>query len=160
MQKPPSRLEKRPGKSRGKRAELAGWLERTRPARIGEAEFDELRRELAPVSESYLRRLLRDAAVELAPMVKGVRQADFDGLEASLLALLDEYEIGDTMRRTAVRRLVMTAKDHARWAARREEKRAEKEEMVLWMVTWLENPGVFREWVRLRRARVEGGRTV
>jgi len=125
--------------------ERRGWT------RIGEAEWAELRRELAPVSESYLRKLVRDCGVALAPMVAGVRQDDFERLEASLLALLDEYERGDAARRAAVRRLVITAKDHANFAARRSaEKRVEKEEMAMWMRTWLENPAVFREWVRLR----------
>jgi len=26
-----------------------------------------------------------------------------------------------------------------------------KEEMVLWMLTWLENPGVFATWLELRK---------
>jgi hypothetical protein len=147
MQKPPERT----GKKRGKRAELLAWLERTQPVQIGESEFAELRQSLAPVSESYLRKLLRGSSAALAPMVAGVRQSNLDELEASLTALLDEYMQGDAARRTAVRRLVITAKDHARWAARREEKRSEKEEMLLWMMTWLENPPLFREWIKLRR---------
>jgi hypothetical protein len=48
--------------------------------------------------------------------------------------------------------VVIAAKDHARFAARKEEKREEKEEMALWILTWLENPPVFPEWARLRRA--------
>ncbi len=68
------------------------------------------------------------------------------------MKLLYEYEHGDAARRARVRRLVITAKDHARWASKKEAKRAEKEEMVLWMLTWLENPPLFAEWVRLRRA--------
>jgi hypothetical protein len=51
----------------------------------------------------------------------------------------------------AVRRLVITAKEHARLAARNPGKRPDKEEMILWLTTWLENPPVFREWVSLRR---------
>jgi len=84
-------------------------------------------------------------------MVGGVQQGNFDELEATLLALVDEYTRGDRARQMAVRRLVITAKDHARWASR---KHPEKEEMVLWMATWLENPTVFSEWVKLRRARI------
>ena len=45
---------------------------------------------------------------------------------------------------------MIAAKDHARWAARNPERRAEKEEMVLWMLTWLENPPVFPQWAALR----------
>ncbi len=86
-------------------------------------------------------------------MVEGVRQATFDDLAASLLKLLEEYVPGDAPRRMAVRRLVITAKDHARLAARNPAKRAEKEEMILWLATWLENPPLFAEWVRIRRVR-------
>ncbi len=154
MPKPPSRIEKTPEKSRGKRAELARWIAETQPAVIGENEFDRLRRALAPVSENYLRRLLREAGIPLDPLIEGVRQTSFDELESTLLALLDEYEKGDGARRAEVRRLVIVAKDHARWAARDPEKRPDKEEMILWMVTWLENPPVFRDWVTLRRKRM------
>lgn len=152
MPKPPSPTAKTPAKSRGKRAELALWLEREKAPLIGEAEFDRLRIALAPVSESYLRKLLRDSGVPLAPMIQGVRQSSLEELEETLLVLLDEYEKGDAMRRAAVRKLVITAKDHARWALRRGH--ATKEEMVLWMMTWLENPPVFRDWVKLRRAQL------
>ena len=136
---------------RGKRADLLKWLERERPARIGEREWARLHVDLAPVSGSYLRRLLRDSGVPLAPLIEGVRQESFDALESSLLALLQEYEQGDASARAATRRLVIEAKDHARWAARNPEKRAEKEEMALWMLTWLENPPLFPQWVQLRR---------
>ena len=137
--------------TRGKRTELARWLEEHRPGRIGETEFEALGRALAPVSESYLRKLVRESGVPLDAMVEGVRQGSFDELEASLLRLLEEYERGDAARRAAVRRVVITSKEHARLAARNAAKRAEKEEMVLWLLTWLENPPLFAAWVRLRR---------
>ena len=92
----------------------------------------------------------------LDPMVEGVRQGSFDELQQSLEHLLAIYEAGDLIRKRAVRQLVITAKDHARLAAHAKtstpQKRSEKEEMVLWLLTWLENPGVFPEWVRLRSA--------
>jgi hypothetical protein len=134
---------------------MAAWIQRAAPREIGEPEWQALLGLLAPVSESYLRRLLRDWArdsrVPLAPMVEGVRQESFDALESSLLKLLDEYDRGDAVVRARVRRLVIAAKDHARYAAGNEQKRPEKEEMTLWMLIWLENPPVFREWLRLRR---------
>ena len=136
------------GKRRGKRIELAEWLDRVRPEQVSEAGFGEILRVLAPVSENYLRRLLRESGVPLAPTVEGVRQSNLEELERTLIALLYVYEAGDAARRASVRRLVIEAKDHARFGSR---KRPEKEEMVLWMTTWLENPPVFREWVKLRR---------
>lgn len=135
----------------GKAAELAHWLDANRPARIGEAEFAQLRAALAPISESYLRKRLRGCGTPLDVMVEGVRQGTFDELDQSLRNLLDEYERGGPPRRTAVRRLVITAKDHARLASRTASKRAEKAEMILWLTTWLENPPVFPDWVRIRR---------
>ena len=137
--------------TRGKRTELARWLEEHRPARICETEFEALGRALAPVSESYLRKLVRESGVPLDPMVEGVRQGSFDELEASLLRFQDEYERGDPARRAAVRRVVITSKERARLASRSPERRREKEEMILWLLTWLENPPLFAAWIRLRR---------
>lgn len=141
---------------RGKRADLLRWLERNRPARISEKEWAMLRMELDPISGSYLRRLLRQSGVPLGPLIEGVRQETFEALESSLLNLLTEYERSDIAYRTSIRRLVIEAKDHARWAARNPEKRAEKEEMALWMLTWLENPPLFPQWVKLRRQTLQG----
>ena len=134
-----------------KRDELRRWLERQRPARIGEKEWAMLHVELGPISGSTLRRLLRESGVPLGPFIEGVRQDTFNALESSLLNLLQEYEEGDPAQKTAIRRLVIESKEHARWAARIPEKRAEKQEMALWMLTWLENPPVFPQWVKLRR---------
>jgi hypothetical protein len=114
-------------------------------------EFASLRTELAPISESYLRKLLRECGVPLDPMVEGVRQGAFQELEVSLLRLLGEYELGDAARRMAVRRLVITAREHARLAARNPDKRLDKEEMILWMTTWLENPPLCPDWVKIRQ---------
>jgi hypothetical protein len=139
-------------RSRTKRADLQRWLERQRPTRIGEMDWAMLHVDLAPISGSHLRRLLRESGVPLAPLVEGVRQETFDALESSLLSFLQEYERSDVAGRTSVRRVVVEAKEHARWAARNPEKRAEKEEMALWMLTWLENPPLFPQWVKLRRA--------
>jgi len=140
-------------RGKGKSAELARWLEEHHPALIGEADFALLRVALAPVSESYLRKLVRECGVPLDPMIEGVRQATFAELEASLLRLLAEYQSSDPPRRMAVRRLVITAKEHARLAARNPAQRPDKEEMILWLTTWLENPPVFQEWVAIRRKR-------
>jgi len=146
---------------RTKRSDLERWIAERRPPQIGESEFAELCTALAPVSGNYLRHLLRDCGIALDPMVEGVRQGSFDELQDSLERLLGIYEAGDRMQKQSVRRLVITAKDHARLAAHSKnatpEKRSEKEEMTLWLLTWLENPGVFPGWVRLRRAAWESG---
>lgn len=127
-----------------KRARLTEWIDRRKPSRIGPLEFEELAAELAPVTENYLRKLVRDVGVPLAPIVDGVRQSNLGELELSLIALLAEYEAADAEQKRAVRKLVLTAKDHARWT--------HKEENVLWLTTWLENPPLFPAWARLRRS--------
>ena len=85
-------------------------------------------------------------------MVEGVRQSDSESLERTLLALTHEYESSGAQRRKEIRGLVITAKTHAQWAARR---RAEKLEMVLWLRTWLENPSVFPLWIDMRRRKLK-----
>jgi hypothetical protein len=64
-------------------------------------------------------------------------------LEFTLLALLGEYEAADPAHKQAIRKIVITAKDHARWRR--------KQENVLWLLTWLENPPLFPTWAKLRR---------
>jgi hypothetical protein len=98
---------------------------------------------------------LRESGARLAPLIEGVRQPDFDELERTLVALSQLYLAGDSEARRACRRAVIEAKQHARWAARRagpgEAKRPIKEEMIQWMLVWLENPEVFPAWASLRR---------
>jgi hypothetical protein len=126
-----------------KRAKLAEFLD---PATlVDEKEFERLRAALSPISESYLRKLLRDSGAPLAPMIDGVRQSNLEELESTLVALLVEYESGDPAKRQAVRNLVITAKNHARWTR--------KEENLLWLTTWQENPPLFPAWAQIRRVK-------
>lgn len=135
------------------------YIEQHRPERISAIEFGELMCALAPVSESHLRRLLRETGVPLEPLVEGIRQDSFENLERTLLEMLREYAeavaAGEAPRAKACRTAVIAAKDHARFALRRpaldREQRAVKDEMVMWMLTWLENPGVFPAWLELRK---------
>jgi hypothetical protein len=138
---------------RNRQAELRARLEEMRPSVITERERDALAHLLAPVSQGYLRKLLRACGVPLAPLVEGVRQDSLAELERTLLALEREYSSG---RHSECRALVIEAKNHARWALRSPkltpEQKALREEMVLWMLTWLENPPAFPAWLRLRKA--------
>jgi hypothetical protein len=124
--------------------------------RVGETEFGELQAALAPIGERTLRNLLRDTGLPLAPLVEGVRQDTFANLERTLIAFAGEYNAasGDRARQSACRKAVIASKDHARLAgrsARDEYRKRQKEEMVRWMLVWLENPGAFSQWVRLWR---------
>jgi hypothetical protein len=117
---------------------------------VDEARFQQLKALLDPVSESYLRKLLRDSGAPLSPMVEGVSIATFEALERTLLTLSDVYGSG----RREARRLVVEAKDRLRWAESRasdESRREDRREMLLWVMTWLENPAAFPLWLGLRK---------
>ncbi|HUQ91882.1 MAG TPA: hypothetical protein VM120_09380 [Bryobacteraceae bacterium] len=133
------------------RALVGAWLERNKPALIDPEIASALRRELESVSARAFHDLLRECDVPLAPLVEGVRQEDFQQLERTLLGLAQEYRDHPKECRAAV----IEAKDHAKLAARNGKvdlpKRRQKEEMVLWMLTWLENPPIFELWVALRK---------
>jgi hypothetical protein len=128
---------------------LKEYLDRTRPAHIGADEWREIAAFLAPVSDRTIRKMLRESDWPLDPLVEGVRQDSLGELERTLLALHREYETGDAVRRQACRRAVIVAKDHARF------RRNEKQEMILWMLTWLENPSLFPLWLRLRKDKLQ-----
>ena len=139
-----------PRRSDSKRARLTQILTELAPAAIDELLAAELAARLAPVSASWLRTLLRRSGIPLAPLVEGVNQESMDALERTLLGLAEEYQAGKKQARAAV----IEAKDRMRWAAARasdETSRAEKAEMLLWAMTWLENPAAFPVWARLRR---------
>lgn len=137
-----------------KQANLEAWLRERTPTQVALNDFDELLRLLAPITESNLRHRLRSSGFNLHPLVAGVNQDSLAELRESLLALADWHEKGNAETRRLTRRIVITAKDHAKLAAANQrvapEKRALKAEMAVWMLTWLENPDVFPLWVPMR----------
>ena len=154
--------------SRGKsvKQQLREYLAAARPPAITESVWRDLLFRLAPVSESYLRDLLRDTALPFEQPYAGIRQHTLEELEASLREMLAVYtqavEAGDRDRARYARRQVIAAKDRAKFLARNPhtsaDKRTAKEEMAQWMLVWLENPEVFPSWVEARkRARNQEG---
>jgi hypothetical protein len=147
-----------------KRARLSQYLAEARLKRVTEADWRQLRQRLAPVSDAYLRGLLRDCGLPLDPVVEGIRQDSFDELERTLLAIGEEYskalEAGDRERAASCRGAVITGREHARLAARRpgapQEAKARKEQMASWMLIWLENPAIFPAWLALRKRAAAG----
>ena len=135
-------------KGDSRKSVLAAYLARTQPARIGPQEWNQIKQALEPISDAYLRRLLLDSRIALDPFIEGVRQDSFENLERTLLQLQSAYESGDVARKRSYRDLVIRAKDHAKFAL---EKKPEKQEMLLWMLTWLENPPAFHLWLGLRK---------
>jgi predicted transcriptional regulator len=134
-----------------RRARLIDYLQQKQWPAIGEPEFQQLAADFAPIAEHGLRSLLRDSGLPLSPLVEGVRQSSLDELARTLCALTEKYVPAEAARRRVIRRLVITARDHARLAARRTGALPEKREMILWIETWLENPSAFALWVALRK---------
>lgn len=143
----------------GKKQRILAWLAERGWERVSEARADELDAAFPDCSEERRRAALLESGLALDPLVEGVRQESYERLEATLNALLQEYEAaresGNAPRCRLVRALVIRAKDHAELAAHNpkthDEKRAEKIEMATWLRTWLENPPVFPSWAGLRK---------
>lgn len=138
---------------------LREYLETEKPTAITEAVWQDLLRRFAPVSESYLRDLLRATGLPIEQPYAGVRQHTFEELEQSLNAMLKAYRAaqaaGRPERARYCRRQVIAASYRAKFMAANpradEAKRAEKAEMAQWMLVWLENPEVFPAWVQARK---------
>ena len=152
-------------RSKPVKQELREYLEAERPAAITAGVWREMLRRFAPVSESYLRDLLRQTGLPFEQPYAGVRQHTLEELEQSLRDLLVVYteaaSAGDRDRARYCRRQVIAAKDRARFLAGNPktaaEKQAEKTEMAQWMLVWLENPEVFPAWVEARKRARAGG---
>jgi hypothetical protein len=144
---------------------LREYLDEAQPPAITAAVWLDLLQRLAPVSESYLRDLLRQTALPFEQPYAGIRQHTLDELEQSLGEMLRVYQeakaAGDRQRWRYCRRQVIGAKDRARFLARDSrlppDKKALKEEMAEWMLVWLENPEVFPAWVEARKRTMASG---
>ncbi len=151
-------------RSKSIKREVCEYLEAEHPASITGAVWKELLKRFAPVSESYLRDLLRQTGLPFEQPYAGVRQHTFEELEQSLRDLWTVYSAaaaaGDRDQARYCRRQVIAAKDRARFLAANPktvaETQAEKTEMAQWMLVWLENPEVFPAWVDARK-RAMGG---
>ena len=145
--------------------QLREYLAAEQPAAITEAVWRDLVSRLAPISESYLRDLLRDCGLPFAQPYAGVRQHTLEELEGSLREMLTVYAAavtaGERERARYCRRQVIAAKDRAKFLARQPrtttDRRTEKEEMARWMLVWLDNPEVFPAWVEARKRATAGG---
>lgn len=143
------------------RQAILDWLDTHKPALVDRATVEQIRHSVGAVGDHTLRHTLIDSGYPLDPLVEGVNQSTPADLARTLLVLARQYESATHVERSAIRAMVMQSKTHARFAAanRRldEEKRREKQEALLWISTWVENPPLFAAWlnVRLSRTRVE-----
>ena len=146
-------------KARSVKRLLRDYLAERQPPAITDGVWQELRRELAPVSESYLRDLLRATGLPFDQPWAGIRQHTLEELEESLRGMLRVYrealESGDKERARYCRRQVIAAKDRAKFLAK---KQPARQEMVDWMLVWLGDPGMFPPWVEARRKQLAADR--
>ena len=142
----------------GKKKQLQEWLTAADVAVVDAAARDRIAQALAPVSPRHLRKLLLESEAALDPLIEGVRQDSLDHAERTLVTLSTLHP--RLPRET--RALVIEAKDHARLAlkrARDSARRREKEELIEWMIVWVNDPALFPTWVRLRRQVIESRST-
>jgi hypothetical protein len=147
------------GRSKSVKQQLRDYLAAEHPAAITEQVWGHLLMRLAPVSETYLRELLRNTGLPFDQPFAGIRQHTFEELESCLRELggiyTDAMAAGIRERARYCRRQVIGARDRAVFLARNPrtapDKRAQKEEMAQWMLVWLESPDVFPAWVNARK---------
>ena len=110
-----------PSASKSVKQQLRDYLAANQPAAITEAVWQDLLLRLAPVSESYLRDLLRDTGLPFDQPYAGIRQHTFEELEQSLRTMLQVYSeslaAGERDRARYCRRQVIAAKDRAKFLA-------------------------------------------
>ncbi len=145
------------------------YIETNGTTLVDEAEFAAIRKEAArrlqrdkPPSKPYLMDILSAAGLEIDRRLGGVpvdlrnriRTRTLEDARASLAALAREYAAAeDAVRAEDIRRTVRGAKDRVKFLLRRNlspDKRRVKEEILRWMLAWLENPQVFETWVAIR----------
>jgi len=112
---------------------LRQFLSNPVPCRVEPGQFADLAAQLAPISASYLRHLLRDSGV--------------DHLARTLAALSESYQTAPHDARA----LVLEAKAHAKLALRRDPDPTARQLKIDWMIRWLENPPIFPLWVSLQK---------
>ena len=148
-----------PSTGKSVKQRLRDYLAANQPPAITGTVWQELLHALAPVSDSYLRDLLRDTGLPFDQPYCGIRQHTFEELEHGLRTMLQVYSdalaAGDRDRARYCRRQVIAAKDRAKFLALTPRgapgTRTRKEEMAQWMLVWLETPEVFPAWVEARK---------
>lgn len=151
------------------RGAVLEYLSTSRVLRVDREAFDAIRKYAAAAtgrgrlpSAGYVLDILLSTALPVDRELGGfpadlrgrVRTASLHDAARSLAEMAHEYEeAADPVRAADVRRAVMHTKKHVSLALAGnigDAKRAVKQEVLLWLRVWLENPEVFEVWHALR----------
>jgi hypothetical protein len=98
-------------------------------------------------SASYLRRLLRQTPLRLHPLVEGVRQDSLENLCRTLSGLSAIYGVEPK----PCRDIVLDSKRHTQILLARDPANAWRNQVLLHLNTWLENPAIYPVWSLLQK---------
>ncbi len=151
------------------------YLEEHRPERVDARTLQHIREHVAshvrrtrqPARE-YLLDVLLSTPVEvdrhiggIPPDLRGkVRTGSLEEARQSLLAMSREYaQSPDKSRAADVHGAVLRSKQHTKLALASRmdgDKRKVKQEILEWLLVWLENPAIFESWLSVRESKRQG----
>lgn len=153
------------------RGAIMQYLEEHRPERVDVRTLQQIRQHVASrvqrarqPSKAYILEVLLSTPVEVDPGIGGipadlrgkVRTGSLEQARQSLLAMSREYaQAPDKPRAADVRRAVLRSKQHTKLALAGRmdgDKRKVKQEILEWLLVWLENPAVFESWLAVRES--------
>ncbi len=145
------------------------YIETNGTTLVDDAEFAAIRKEATrrlqrdkPPSKLYLMNILSADSIDIDRRLGGVpvdlrnriRTGTLKDARSSLSAMAREHAAAeDAVRAEDIRRSVRDAKDRVKFLLQRNlspDQRQVKEEILRWILTWLENPHVFETWVAIR----------
>ncbi len=161
-----------------KKAVIRQYVERERPAAVGQGEAAAMRAELrqalgsqARISDEYLMGVLDELQVPVARELRGVPPELYATLHYNSLESAESTvrQLDARYRRAleaGEQQTVSDCRDAALFIRRRAEliagnrrvapvKRAEKEEIARWFAIWLQTPEMFFDWLELRKNTAE-----
>ncbi len=114
------------------------------------------------LSKQYLLDILLSTKLEVDRRVGGfpvnlrnkVKTGSLTETRKSLIAMSNEYkQATDQLHAKDIHRAVIYSKEHIRLSLGSkisEEKRTEKQEILDWLLVWLENPRIFENWISVK----------
>lgn len=112
---------------------------------VSPAFFDQLLTQTG-ASPNYLKRLLREQSIPLHPLIEGVRQDNLHNLTRTLTSLSELY----SPLPAPARAVVLESKAHTKLLLLRNPQDPWRNQVLLHLNTWLENPAIYPIWSQLQ----------